>query len=130
MGAAAGSRPRLPLLPGDRFVLRESGRAETVGGGEIVELAPVRTVSKAHPDRSVDRLIAERGPMLPTDLEALTGEHRDPNFGRWVAAPERIDEIRETVAHAIASAGPLGLDIATLDDYQREALAHLDERHG
>ena len=63
----------LPLLPGDRFVLRESGRAETVGGGEIVELAPVRTVSKARPDRSVDRVIAERGPMLPTDLEALTG---------------------------------------------------------
>ena len=117
----------LPLLPGDRFVLRESGRAETVGGGEIVELAPVRIVSKASPDRSVDRLIAERGPMLPTDLEALTGEHREPNFGRWIAAPERIDAIRETVAQEIASAGPLGLDVATLDDYEREALVHLDD---
>jgi len=119
--------PALPLLPGDRFVLRESGRAETVGGGEIVELAPLRTVSKARPDRSVDRVISERGPMLPHDLAALTGEHREPNFGRWVAAPERIDAIRGTVAKAIESAGPLGLDVATLDDYEREALAHLDD---
>ena len=117
----------LPLLPGDRFVLRESGRAETVGGGEIVELAPVRTVSKARPDRSVDRVIAERGPMLPIDLEALTGERRDPNLGRWIAAPEHIEAISETVANAIASAGPLGLDVAALDDYQREALGHLHD---
>ncbi|MBO0730563.1 MAG: selenocysteine-specific translation elongation factor, partial [Acidimicrobiaceae bacterium] len=32
---------RLPLLPGDRYVLRESGRSETVGGGEILDVAPV-----------------------------------------------------------------------------------------
>ncbi|MEY2959490.1 MAG: selenocysteine-specific elongation factor, partial [Actinomycetota bacterium] len=31
----------LPLLPGDRFVLRESGRDETVGGGEILDIDPV-----------------------------------------------------------------------------------------
>ena len=65
--------------------------------------------------------------MLPTDLEALTGEHRDPNFGRWIVAPERIDAISDTVAQEIASAGPLGLDVANLDDYQREALVHLDD---
>ena len=27
----------LPLLPGDRYVLRESGRGETVGGGEVLD---------------------------------------------------------------------------------------------
>ena len=30
----------LPLAPGDRFVLRESGRSETVGGGEVTDVAP------------------------------------------------------------------------------------------
>ena len=30
----------LPLVPGDRFVLRESGRDETVGGGEVLDVAP------------------------------------------------------------------------------------------
>ena len=41
----------LPLLPGDRYVLRESGRDETVGGGEILDVAPVRPASRARPDR-------------------------------------------------------------------------------
>ncbi len=117
----------LPLLPGDRFVLRESGRSETVGGGEVVEIAPVRTVGKARPDRSVDRIVAERGPILPDELEALTGEHRAANFGRWVVAPERIGEVTASVAQAVAGAGPLGLDVATLDELQREALAMLPD---
>ncbi len=51
----------LPLLPGDRFVLRESGRSETVGGGEILDVDPVLPASRARPDRSVERVVAERG---------------------------------------------------------------------
>ena len=51
----------VPLLPGDRYVLREWGRQETVGGGEVLDVAPVAPASKAHPDRSVDRVVAERG---------------------------------------------------------------------
>ena len=31
----------LPLLPGDRYVLRETGRDETVGGGEVLDVHPV-----------------------------------------------------------------------------------------
>ena len=30
----------VPLLPGDRYVLREWGRQETVGGGEVLDVAP------------------------------------------------------------------------------------------
>src|SRR5947199_230836 len=37
----------LPLLPGDRFVLRESGRDETVGGGVVLDVAPVLPARKA-----------------------------------------------------------------------------------
>ena len=46
----------LPLVPGDRYVLRESGRNETVGGGEILDVAPVLPASRAKPDRSVARV--------------------------------------------------------------------------
>jgi selenocysteine-specific elongation factor len=58
-----GGRPRvparpLPLLPGDRFVLRESGRDETVGGGEVLDVAPVVRASEATPDRSIERVVA------------------------------------------------------------------------
>jgi len=117
----------LPLLPGDRFVLRESGRSETVGGGEIVEIAPVRPVTKAQPDRSIDRIVSERGPLLPADLEALTGARREPNFGRWVVAPEHVEEARTRVHEQVAAAGRLGLDIARLDEYHREAIPLLPD---
>jgi selenocysteine-specific elongation factor len=116
----------VPLLPGDRFVLRESGRAETVGGGEIVEVAPVRPVSKARPDRSVDRVISERGPISPADLEALTGERRVPNLGRWIVAPEQVAALHTRLEREIAEAGLLGLDTATLNDVEREVLATVE----
>jgi len=43
----------LPLLPGDRFIVRESGRSETVGGGEVLDVAPMRAASRARPDSSM-----------------------------------------------------------------------------
>ena len=48
-GAVCGctSRVALPLLPGDRYVLRETGRDETVGGGEVLDVAPVLPASRA-----------------------------------------------------------------------------------
>src|SRR5947209_4465983 len=48
----------LPLLPGDRYVLRESGRSETVGGGEVLDVDPVLPAAKAAPDRSWTRVVA------------------------------------------------------------------------
>ncbi len=62
-----------PLLPGDRFILRESGREETVGGGEILDVDPVLPASRARPDRSIERLVAERGWVSRERLARLTG---------------------------------------------------------
>jgi selenocysteine-specific elongation factor len=78
----------LSLVPGDRYVLRESGRDETVGGGEVLDVAPVLPASKARPDRSVDRVIAERGWVGVDDLEALTGERREPAIGQAVVSAD------------------------------------------
>jgi selenocysteine-specific elongation factor len=59
-GAAGAVRLRfphpLPLAPGDRFVLREAGRAELVGGGEVTDVEP--TVRR--PDESSAALDAAR----------------------------------------------------------------------
>ena len=73
---ACTSRPRCPLLPGDRYVLRETGRDETVGGGEVLDVAPVLPASRARPDRRIERVVAERGWVDADELEALTGECR------------------------------------------------------
>ncbi len=130
-GATGWVRVRIPMAlpfrPGDRFVLRESGRSETVGGGEIAEIAPVRPVRKARPDWDVDRVIGERGPLLPEDLEALTGVRRSPNLGRWVVDFGRVQYMRASLRNAVADAGPLGLDTATLDELHREALRAIDD---
>jgi selenocysteine-specific elongation factor len=120
-------RDGLPMLPGDRFVLRESGRAETVGGGEVLDVDPIVPASRARPDRSVDRVIAERRWIEPDRLALLTGERRVATVGRWVVAPTVLDETVRSLRARIDAAGPLGLDVASLDDHQRAALALLDD---
>ena len=117
----------LPLVPGDRYVLRESGRDETVGGGEVLDVAPVMPASKAHPDRSVERVIAERGWVDAVDLEALTGERRDPTLGPGVVSPEWLQATQREVRQRIAKAAEAGYDIAELDDRKRAVLATFDD---
>jgi selenocysteine-specific elongation factor len=116
----------VPLLPGDRFVLRDAGRGETVGGGEILDVDPVLRAARAAPSRSVDRVVAERGWILADDLERLTGERRAVTLGRWVVDPGRLAADRERVAAVLDAAGPLGLDLATLDDRDRAVAETLD----
>ncbi len=116
----------VPLLPGDRYILRESGRDETVGGGEVLDVAPVLPASKARPSRSVDRVVAERGWVAADDLERMTGERREPNVGRWVVAPAALEASLAELREAIEGAGPLGVDRAALGERQRAVLPLLE----
>lgn len=117
----------LPLLPGDRYVLRESGRGETVGGGEVLDVAPVLPASRARPDRSVERVVAERGWIEADLLERLTGERRPAALGRWVVDPAALERTVAEVRETVAGAGPLGLDLAALDERHRAVLESLED---
>ena len=117
---------RLPLCMGDRFILRESGRMETVGGGEVLDVEPVLPAARARPDRSVERIVAERGRMDAERLERLTGTVRPPDLGRWAVAPEHLERTTRRLAEAVAAAGPLGLDLAGLDDFERAVIDTID----
>ena len=119
-------RVALPLLPGDRYVLRETGREETVGGGEVLDVDPVLPASRARPDRQVDRVIAERGWVVADELELLTGERRAPSVGRWVVDPGAAAAAVADLAGRLSNAGPLGLDLAGLDERERAVLGRLD----
>ena len=84
---------------GDRFVLRDSGRGETVGGGEVLDVGPR---AKAGPDRaarldaraSASRdelpglLVGERGAIRAADVYGLTGSHAagGTKIGEWLAS--------------------------------------------
>jgi selenocysteine-specific elongation factor len=113
----------LPLLPGDRLIVRESGRSETVGGGEVLDVSPILPASRAKPDRNPDRVVSERGWILSDELERLTGETRPTTIGRWVGAPGRLEALVEQVRTKVTKAGDLGLDVASLDEREREIVA-------
>lgn len=116
-----------PMLPGDRFVLRDSGRRETIGGGEILDIEPVTRASQATPDRSVDRVIAERGWVEVDHLYLLTGDRREPTLGSWVVEPEALEADRKALADRIEAADGLGLPLAELDDRQRALLELIED---
>ncbi len=109
----------LPLLPGDRYVLRESGRDETIGGGEVLDIAPVVKASQATPDRSVNRVIAERGWVDVGELELLTGVTVDPTVGHWATTPQRLADTQHRLRAAIDACGEHGLELAGLGEHDR-----------
>jgi selenocysteine-specific elongation factor len=117
----------LPLLPGDRFVVWDSGAATTIGGGEVLDVDPVLRISEARPDRSVDRVVAERGWVEADLLERLTGVRREPVIGPWVVDPAVLQQVQENLRTRVDAAGPMGLDLASLGARER-AVLDFDER--
>jgi selenocysteine-specific elongation factor len=115
-----------PLLPGDRFVLRDTGRGVTVAGGEVLDLHPVLPVSKARPDRSIERVVAERGWVDADELEALTGEAVAPDVGHWVVSPAARQEAEARIGALVDAAGAQGADVSALDERLRALLSSVD----
>ena len=112
----------LPLLPGDRFVLRESGRDETVGGGEVLDIDPILRASRAAPDRTIERLVRERGWLTVDEIEQLTGDVVDPVIGEWVTTDELLTMLSESIVARVEEAGPAGVDLAAFDERERAVL--------
>ncbi len=116
----------LPLVTGDRFVLRELGRIETVGGGVVLDVDPKLPATIAKPDRDLNRVIAERGWTDVDELERLTGQRAEPTLGSWVGTDAAVTALVADVSEMVNEAGSLGLDTARLDERQRLALDRLD----
>ena len=117
----------LPLVPGDRFILRESGQGVTLGGGEILDVDPLVAAARATPDRSVERVVRERGRVEVDHLRRLTGERREPDVGHWAVDPGELERVSDELRTAVTDAGSLGLDIAPLDEFERAVLDSLDD---
>ena len=123
-GAVRLFLPRpLPLLPGDRFVLRESGREETVGGGEVLDIDPILRASRAAPDRTIERVVRERGWVTVGDVEQLTGQRVEATIGEWLTTDDELALMRSSLVERVSASGAIGLDLATFDDRERAVLA-------
>lgn len=112
----------IPVLPGDRYILRERGRDETIGGGQLLDVDPQLPASKAKPDRSTGRLVTERKWLEAAELELLTGVAVEPNLGVWVIDPEVLVQLQNQARTKVAEAGPLGLDLASLSPQERAVI--------
>lgn len=117
----------LPLMPGDRFILRESGREETVGGGEILDIHPVLPSSRAVPDRRWERVVRERGWITASDLLRLTNVSVEPTIGRWVVDRDAVESLTAELRSRIAAAPPPGLRVSELSEHERAVVEHLDD---
>lgn len=116
----------LPLLPGDRFVLREHGREETVGGGVVLDVDPTRPASKAAPSDEVGRLVRERRWISLADLRLRSRQPwMGPILDEWAVDPVELEVAGARILAAVDGAGPLGLDAASLGARDRLVVTHV-----
>src|SRR5918995_1712230 len=99
----------------DRFVLRESGRQETVGGGSVLDPAPPRRAGPSPGTRLARRAAAardelpailadERGAVRASEALVLTGSSAGiPRAGDWLLRDGLLEEVSPAlVAHVAA----------------------------
>lgn len=109
----------VPLRPGDRYVLRDTGSDSTVGGGTVLELDPISTPRHARPALGWERVVEEHGWIEARQLERLTGAIRRPTLGRWVVSDAAQATALADLRRAITTAGPSGIRRSALDERTR-----------
>ncbi len=117
----------LPLLPGDRAILRDYGREETIGGIEVLDVDPRRSAAGTVPDGSIQHLVQERRWV---ELDQLIRLSPTPWVGRvvaqrWAVSENAYAQALDTIRIRTDEAGPLGLDPAQLDEHERGVLPDL-----
>ena len=131
-GAAGGPAPLygrlrldtpLPLQPGDRIVLRDSGSQTTVGGAEVLDVSPVgraRLAAGRLPLAVGPRILAGRPWLRPSEIGPLAG-----------VGPGEAKQLAEDLVRS-GAARPAGEHLVaaeTLGDVRRRALELTAEHH-
>ncbi|MSO15723.1 MAG: selenocysteine-specific translation elongation factor [Ilumatobacteraceae bacterium] len=114
----------LPLVPGDRFLLRDTGIGATVGGGVILDVDPRGRVKDATPDGSDEQILNNRGWLTVDEARQLTGQDIAPIVGNWVASAEIF---RSTVAALEQQLSTVqSIDTSLLAAYERDVLSTIN----
>jgi selenocysteine-specific elongation factor len=109
-------RDPLPLGRGDRFVLRDAGRAVIFGGGEVLDPlpAPVRAsdarrralLERLGGDDALSALVEDAGTIDRDDALLRAGAPDAgaiPSLGHLLVSPARRDELKTIAARALAA---------------------------
>jgi selenocysteine-specific elongation factor len=113
----------LPLQPGDRIVLRDSGSQATIGGAEVLDVSPVgraRLAAARLPLPPGRRILAGRPWLRPAEIGPLAG-----------VGPDEAKHLAEELVRSGAArpAGEYLVATETLDDLRRRALELVADYH-
>jgi selenocysteine-specific elongation factor len=117
------------LAPGDRMVLRSSGARATVGGAQVIDVAPARRSADALARAGLPlaaRVLDARPWCTPAEFARLAG--RAPTeadavpVGGWLVAPDELARVRARAAEIARDGWPAittvadacGIDVAQL----------------
>ena len=114
----------LPLVPGDRFLLRDTGIGATVGGGVILDVDPRGRVKDAAPDGSAEQILNNRGWLTVDEARQLTGQDIAPIVGTWVASTETLRSTVAALEQQLATSQ--SIDTSLLAAYERDVMATID----
>jgi selenocysteine-specific elongation factor len=117
----------LPLVPGDRFLLRDTGIGATVGGGVILDVDPRGRVKDAAPDGSAEQILSHRGWLTVDEARQLTGQDIAPIVGTWVASVETFRSTVTALEQQLATSQ--SIDTSLLAAYEREMLSTIAGVH-
>jgi len=102
----------LALRPGDRVIIRDSGRNATIGGGVICE---------------VDPDAARSGAWWPaSDERRRTMRSVTANVGEWIVDPAVLDALRASLEQRLERDG--SIELSALDDHERAVVRDMIEQ--
>jgi selenocysteine-specific elongation factor len=113
----------LPLIPGDRFLLRRTGDDTTVAGGSILDVKPVTRTTRATPSGTVSSILEHHGWVTIAEATQLVGSVTPPVVGDWVATPETVRSTTDALLRLLKDNGDV--DTAQLQPWERALIATL-----
>jgi selenocysteine-specific elongation factor len=111
------------LAPNDRFIVRETGRDETVAGGTVLDVDPVVPMKRADPSADLAHFIDERGVVSPNHLFLRTGHVVEPSVDDVIFSSAVLTAAKSRLLDLLSEAGSEGVDPGTLPDHLRH-VAH------
>jgi len=137
------TRP-VALAPGDRVIIRSSGAQVTIGGAQVLDVAPARRTRASL--ALVDRVFAARPWCTRAEFARLSGGASPEGaveVGQWLVLPAELERVRacaagrtlESINEVAAACGvsvaqlrAAGVDLSVGDDPEAiELLAALDK---
>jgi len=113
----------LPLIPGDRFLLRRTGDDITVAGGSILDVKPIARTTRANPTGNEASILKHHGWLSVADATQLVGAPVSPIVEGWVASPETFQATAEALLALLHESTEV--DIAQLQPWERLLIATL-----